>query len=175
VGRTAPFVAVRLLIDGNNLLHASDVFPSGSDRSTAAAQRALVEVLRRGMSAAEAAGAVIVFDGRPLRPLLSSDDQQEAGLQVLHPRKGEEADTLIESLLEAVAEPTRLVVVSSDHRLQRAARHVGATAVDSEVYWRQWKQRQRSPSEPAIDEKPVTPPAEEVQEWLDRFGPAGEK
>jgi predicted RNA-binding protein with PIN domain len=161
------------LIDGNNLLHASDVFPSGSDRSTAAAQRALVEVLRRGLSAAAAAAAVIVFDGRPLSGL---SGQPETGLQVLHPRKGEEADTLIESLLEVVAEPTRLVVVSSDHRLQRAARRIGATAVDSEVYWREWKARQRLSSDVvAEDEKPGTPPSEEVQEWLDWFGPAGDK
>jgi predicted RNA-binding protein with PIN domain len=160
------------LIDGNNLLHASDVFPSGRDRSTAAAQRELVKVLRRGLSAAEAATAVIVFDGRPLSGFA---EQSEAGLQVLHPRMGEDADTLIESLLEAVAEPSRLVVVSSDHRLQRAARRIGATAIDSEVYWREWKARQRLPEAANSDEKPETPPSEEVQEWLDRFGPTGDK
>lgn len=170
MGRTPPPVAVRLLIDGNNLLHASDVFPTGSDRSTAAAQRALVVELSRGMSASEAAGCVVVFDGRPLGNVDAADS---AGLKVLHPRKGHEADTLIESLLESAAEPTRLVMVSSDHRLQRAARHVGATAVDSEVYWREWKQR-RSAAE-TVDEKPASPPSEEVQEWLEKFGPAGDE
>jgi uncharacterized protein len=158
---------VRLLIDGNNLLHASDVFPSGNDRSTAAALQALVEVLVAGMTAAELSQTVIVCDG----PGVTVDAQ--TGLQVLHPRRGHDADEILEAQIEAATEPTRLVVVSSDHRVQRAARRVGATAIDSEVYWRQWKERGRQHTA-ANEEKPANPESSEVQEWLERFGKDGD-
>ena len=44
------------------------------------------------------------------------------GLTVRFAVRYEEADRLIEELIRADSAPRRLVVVSSDHRLQRAAR-----------------------------------------------------
>ena len=49
----------------------------------------------------------------------------------------EDADTVIERLVAADSAPKRLTVVSSDHRLQRAAHRRKATAVDSDVWFAQ--------------------------------------
>lgn len=159
---------MQLLIDGNNLLHASDVFPAGTDRSEYAAQQALVTALEAGLSKSEARQTVIVFDGRGAEERFPSD-----GIRVQHPRRGQEADDVIEQLLAQAAEPKRVLVVSSDHRVQRAARQVGASPIDSEVYWQQWKRaRQKSPASPGsdADDKPAIPGENEVEQWLKMFG-----
>ncbi len=161
---------MRLLIDGNNLLHASDIFPTGKDLSIAAAQQAFVAAILAAMTPAEAAATVIVFDG----PAAPSEALQASGLRVVHPRRGQDADEVMEGLLASPKEPSRLLVVSSDHRIQRAARQAGASYIDSEIYWRQWKQRQRAALNSGIDEEKPPLAGDDVQGWLDLFRQAGE-
>ena len=88
---------------------------------------------------------------------------------------------MLEDLIQAHTSPRRLTVVSSDHRVQRAARRRRARAVDSEV-WYQEVQRQhharaatssRSPPAPLASDKPTgaagTLSSSEVEYWLRRF------
>jgi predicted RNA-binding protein with PIN domain len=154
---------VKLLIDGNNLLHASDVFPHGGDRSPAAAQHALVAALSAAWSASERKSAIIVFDGSGGVSSTSSD-----GPQIYFPRRRQDADEVLEELLQAEREPQRLLVVSSDHRIQRAARQAGAKYLDSEDYWQRLRRVVASPSEETV-EKPESPSEAEVQKWLKSF------
>jgi predicted RNA-binding protein with PIN domain len=81
------------------------------------------------------------------------------------------ADDLLEELIAKNAEPKRLLVVSSDHRVQRAARQAGAEYIDSEVYWRQVRSRPAGANDrgETSADKPASPAAEEVADWLREF------
>ena len=57
------------------------------------------------------------------------------GMTVHFARRHSDADEMIEELLEECKAPKSLHVVSSDHRVQRAARQHGAGYVDSEQWF----------------------------------------
>jgi predicted RNA-binding protein with PIN domain len=81
------------------------------------------------------------------------------GLAVRFSRRGTSADELLEDLIAAESDPRNLLVVSSDHRVQRAARQRGASYTDSEPWYADLASSSsgRGPSPPASDEK-QTPP-----------------
>ena len=86
------------------------------------------------------------------------------------------ADELIEELIEAHSVPKSLLVVSSDHRLQRAARRRKAPFVDSDVWFADALRRRAASRRP---EPIVARPAgnlstEEIDYWLSEFGDVGE-
>ena len=86
------------------------------------------------------------------------------------------ADELIEELIEAHSVPKSLLVVSSDHRLQRAARRRKAPFVDSDVWFADALRRRAASRRPA---PVVARPAgnlstEEIDYWLSEFGDVGE-
>jgi hypothetical protein len=63
-----------------------------------------------------------------------------------------------------------MVVVSSDHRVQRAARRRRAQAVDSDVWFAELVRRRANPDAPAAPAKPNAPlSAVEIEYWLGRF------
>ncbi len=88
--------------------------------------------------------------------------------------RDEDADTVIEQLIAAESAPKRLTVVSSDHRLQRAAKRRRATAVDSDRWFTQLLRDRTSRSFPSASadipkpEGPLT--AGEISHWLGEFG-----
>ena len=98
---------------------------------------------------------------------------EHRGLTVRFARGYENADALIEELICAETAPRQLTVVSSDHRLHRAARRRRARAVDSDGWYAEILRRRldRRQSPPALPAKPHVPLSEaEVAAWLERFG-----
>ncbi len=98
------------------------------------------------------------------------------GLRVHFAPNPGDADELIEQLILADHSPRKLLVVSSDHRLQRAARRRRATAIDSDIWYaeivRHRVARQR-PTATAEGPKPAGPLSSgEVSYWLGKFGMA---
>ena len=95
------------------------------------------------------------------------------GLTVHFASRYEDADALIEELIRADSAPRRLTVVSSDHRIQRAARRRRAKAVDSDV-WHAEMLRLRQARQEAAETGPARPAVpllgEEVDAWLRQFG-----
>jgi predicted RNA-binding protein with PIN domain len=94
------------------------------------------------------------------------------GLTVHFAVDRESADELIEELIRADSAPRKLTVVSSDHRVQRAARRRRATAVDSD----QWhaalvrgRMARETPGEPSAKPSGALAP-HEVAFWLKVFG-----
>ena len=78
-----------------------------------------------------------------------------------------------DALIAADSAPRRLTVVSSDHRLQRAAHRRKATAIDSDKWFAQLMRdrQERHASQPAPNLKPEGPfSAGEVEYWLKQFG-----
>ncbi len=158
-----------LLIDGYNLLHASDIISASG--TLEASRQALLEFLAETLQPRELREATIVFDASDAPPGLPQL-LHHRGLTVRFAPRHEDADALIEQLIEDCLAPKFLTVVSSDHRLHRAARRRKAKAIDSEIWYSERVRLLRSRSaqaEPALA-KPSQPPSpEEVEFWLKEF------
>jgi predicted RNA-binding protein with PIN domain len=123
-----------LLIDGYNLLHASGVFPSAAGAPTLERARlALLDYLVESLPARELARTTIAFDAVSAPPGLARQIVHR-GLCAQFAERGHTADELLEELISAEPDPRHLLVVSSDHRVQRAARQRGAKYQDSEAW-----------------------------------------
>ncbi|MDZ4819381.1 MAG: NYN domain-containing protein [Planctomycetota bacterium] len=162
-----------LLIDGYNLLYASGILARGVGRtSLERARNALLNVLAESIPEAELAKTVIVFDAKEA-PWGLSRSTQHRGITIHFASHHEDADSLIEELILADSAPKRLTVVSSDHRLHRAANRRKARAVDSDRWFIElMRNRQQQPSANATEtRKPEGPYSPfEVDFWLKEFG-----
>jgi hypothetical protein len=163
-----------LLIDGYNLLHVSDIFAGeGAGTELHRSRLALLDFLATWIDERERNQTTIVFDAAGAPPGLPRTMTHE-GMTIHFARRHSDADEMIEELLEQYAAPRELVVVSSDHRVQRAARRRGATFIDSE----QWYSELRSARTPrtqndnareALGEKAAP---DEIAYWIDEFADA---
>lgn len=166
---------MRLIIDGYNLLNASSIFAGG--RLGASLQRsreALLEFLGKHLNERLRKATVVAFDATFAPPGLPSEEVFRAIL-IRFARRGQEADDLIEELIASEIDPRNLLVVSSDHRLQRAARQRGASFIDSETWYSQIVHAKvksaKSTSATTASEKPDDVGPAEVNRWLQEFGP----
>lgn len=159
-----------LLIDGYNLMHAagivgSGIGPGGLERS----RRALLNFVVESLDEQELARTIVVFDAAE-RPYGLADTFVHRGLRVRFASQHGDADELIEELILADSVPKRLVVVSSDHRLHRAARRRKAQAIDSDRWYAQMIARRaakRTPDPKVAPAKPAAPHFDsEVEYWL---------
>lgn len=161
------------IIDGYNLLHASGVFGRGrGPKALERSRMALLDFLIEYLDPDELSGTVIAFDAKDAPPGLPREFLHR-GLTVQYAARHEEADDLIEELIRAESAPRKLTVVSSDHRLHRAARRRKATAVDSEIWLDQIvaRRRERNRMDKAAGDEPEKPQTEnDVAAWLRRFG-----
>ena len=147
-----------LLIDGYNLLFASDIFPPDAAQPTLEnARQALLQFIAAAFAPAERKRTTIVFDAAAAPPGLPRTLSHEGMTILFSPRKGS-ADDVLEDLIEAEADPRNLIVVSSDHRIQRAARRRKATYIDSQD-WLAALRRQQS-EDSAADAPPSDTPIE---------------
>jgi predicted RNA-binding protein with PIN domain len=114
----------------------------------------------------------IVFDAAGAPPGLPKEMVFHE-MRILFAREFPQADALIEELIEVESAPRSLLVVSSDHRLHRAARRRGAKAIDSDVWHKSIRRRKHhGPRKRA--EKPILPQSEaEAAYWVERFREEG--
>jgi hypothetical protein len=81
-----------------------------------------------------------------------------------------DADALIEQLIAENHVPRSLLVVSSDHRIQRAARRRRAAFIDSDRWYSELWQRRLASQQVAQLDKPVTQlTAAEIEYWVEKF------
>jgi predicted RNA-binding protein with PIN domain len=157
-----------LIIDGYNLLHASGVF--GAERGSRGFEQSRVALLDLlcELLGDRATDTIVVFDaarapdGLPGRLV-------HRGIQVWFAREYPDADTLIEELVEDDTAPSHLVVVSSDRRLQVAARRRRAKAVSCEEWLADARADRRRRTQRAADEKPAAPSPADVEYWKKYF------
>lgn len=165
-----------LLIDGYNLLNVVGIVGTGrGPRWLEQARTALLNFLVESLDPADLPHAIVVFDAREAPPGLPRVTEHR-GLAIRFAPREEDADTLIEDLIRRESAPRRLTVVSSDHRLQRAAHRRRAKAIDSDVWYAELI-RQRQQRHVAVAQGPERPNvpllAEDVDYWVRQFG--GEK
>jgi uncharacterized protein len=162
-----------ILIDGYNLLYVTGIVgrgsgPGGLERS----RLALLNFLAASVDPRELPHTTVVFDAHDAPPGLPRIVKHQ-GITVRFAANQETADDLIAELIRVDSAPRRLVVVSSDHAVQRAARRRKAKAVDSEVWYPELI-RARQERVEASAEGPARPAvpllSEDVSYWLRQFG-----
>lgn len=166
---------MRLLIDGYNLLNASSIFAGGAP-TLQRSRQALLEFLGKALNERLRRATIVAFDATFAPPGLPSEETFRSIL-VRFARRGQEADDLIEELIAEAIDPRNLLVVSSDHRIQRAARQKGASFVDSETWYRQLaaakgksRSGKSSPTGEPAEEKPTQVSPTDASRWLQEFG-----
>ena len=172
--RTNSVATLYLIIDGYNLMHAAGIArrsygPGDLERCRTQLNRLLKDLLGRDAISR----ASVVYDAFD-----STSDanrsQDQGGLHVLFAPKGTDADTEIERLLNQHSSPKQVLVVSSDHRLHKAARRRKAACVDSEEFLAgvqtsaetNTRKPQRTPPEEIIS-RPAAD--KELQAWAEKL------
>ncbi len=166
---------VKYVIDGYNLMHASPLIQNGKGPKWLEKQRfRLLSSLASLIPAADRTATVVVFDARESPSGLPAEYFFE-GIVVRFARDHDEADDLIEELIEAHTKTSSLTVVSSDLRLQRAARRRNAAFCDSRVWFDQFQDALRqktvetqSPNPEFIKDVKLDDSA--VAQWLNEMG-----
>ncbi|MFV0446456.1 MAG: NYN domain-containing protein [Planctomycetaceae bacterium] len=167
-----------LLIDGYNLMHAAGFARDQyGPRGLQTQRERFVRWLWKRIPPRLRVKTIVVFDAGQSDGRFVQQESFE-DLRLLYSPQGSEADDLIEELIELHSSPKQLQVISSDHRLHKAARKRRATALDSEAFVglmlrliREAQERQRQIEE---ESKPTGELAEETEEWLRVFAEADE-
>ena len=153
-----------VIIDGHNLLWAirkvSEDFEPISDVQ-------LCRILGRYLELSNESGEII-FDG--IGPLDKSLFDNINRLEVIFAGRDSDADTIIEDKIRQSTSPRRLIVVSSDRRVRKAARARRVTSARSEAFWgKVCKQlnRKKAFKEPPAKRDGLS--ESETEEWLRFF------
>lgn len=166
-----------VIIDGYNLLYAEGIY--GVDNPTGTledARDALIDWILDTLPSDTVKRTILTFDAKNPPPNLPRQFNH-SGLTVHFAAEFEEADDLIGEYIEAHTSPSQLTVVSSDHRVQRMAHRRDATAVDSNVWFRQMTRSafDRSRSDRIDTSKPNVPlNSYDVGKWIKVFGLEGD-
>jgi uncharacterized protein len=163
-----------VLIDGYNVLHAAGLarrsYGPGEFERT---RRRLLKLLAGQLLPHERQRTTVVFDA-PEHSLGPSPPTLIHGIRVIFAGGEGDADDLIERLIQSNTAPRRLHVVSSDRRIQRAARRRRAKFFSSEEFLDRILRR-RGPderarlAEPPEKQQGLTAPGE-IEAWMQAFG-----
>ena len=138
---------MKILIDGYNLIFECGLHGRRINAESLARARELMLIrIRDAFSPSEQAQIVVVFDAKKL-PLSNQQEQECSGaVKVLYSIEFEDADEMIESLIAGHSAPKQLLIVSSDHRLQRAAQKRRAQFIDTGDWFDQITHRSQGPA-----------------------------
>jgi len=148
---------VFLLIDGYNLLYAAGLGQADyAPGELLRARRRLLRYLVRRLRSHELRRTTVVFDARH-PPEGFPHTSMLCGMRVLFATPDGDADAVIEDLIDRHSAPRRLTLVSSDHRLQQAARRRRAAFLDSDVFVDDLERRAATAADEADTEEAVDP------------------
>ena len=182
--------SLRLLIDGYNVI--APVAPPSRDgvRWLQRERQRLVDRLIQHLDDAVRRRTCVVFDAAD-PPTDRESEYVQGGLLVKFAVGYREADDLIEEIIACHSAAKNLAVVSSDHRVQAAARRRGATTFESQDWLDRLLDgkvvlaaRRRGGARKgtrhggagegtrkAAPQKPIVPgDSDEVEKWMDEFG-----
>ncbi len=151
---------MRLLIDAYNVLHLAHRLP---DHLSVLNTTDLCALL----SQANLGPAAVVCDGAP-----KPDEHPhafEGPVRMIHAGKGNDADSLIETMLAEDPAARDLTVVSNDRRIQAAAKRKKANLLSSQDFL---KTLADALNRPRPDPRPVDPALGDSEHWLEKFGMA---
>ncbi|MEE2908337.1 MAG: NYN domain-containing protein [Planctomycetota bacterium] len=152
---------MRLLVDTFNVLHVTGVLPPGLAGPDVAGLAALVASSRWAD-----AHVALVCDGAPPG---GNPQKMPSKTRVIYSGKIE-ADEVLERLIADSSAPSRLLVVSSDRRVRRAARRRGAKDLDATTFLRVLlEDRRQVRGQPGEIHRPATLRPGEVETWRSEF------
>jgi predicted RNA-binding protein with PIN domain len=163
-----------LIIDGYNLLHVTGIIgdSSGPGGTFQRSREGLLNLLASSIPATELSQTTIVFDAADAPPGLPRTTTHR-GMTVRYASDYRDADALIEQLIEDHHVPRSLLVVSSDHRIQRVARRRRASFIDSDRWYSELWQKRFAAEQAAGNaqfDKPMSQlSAAEVEYWVTKF------
>lgn len=165
-----------LIIDGYNLMHAWGLArrrygPGDLERLR---ERFLHQLANR-LTEEERTRTTVVFDAGTEAPLDVPTEQTYQAIRIVFARREHEADARIEQIVKEHSAPKQIRVVSSDRRLQTAARRRKGRFVTSEQFLLELEKSPPSSTAPEIsDELKAKSTGElteaEIDEWLELFG-----
>ncbi len=165
-----------LIIDGYNLMHAWGLARNryGPGDLQRLRERFLNE-LAGGLTAEERSRTTIVFDAGDEAPKDQATSQCYETMRIVFALKEEDADARIEQLVSEHSAPRQIRVVSSDRRLQTAARKRRGQFVTSEQFFSERKRAGNRPDTPPLSRDLETKSTgelteAELAEWLEIFG-----
>lgn len=172
-----------ILIDGYNLIYALGILPVSGPRRAfpdgklEEGRTALLKLLTNDLSEAQRRRTTVVFDA-PESLKMGCDSFRHRGIQVLFARNFDTADDLIIEMILAQKREADWVVVSSDRRIQNAARRKRMKYFDSADWFydamtEPYPTKAESNSKPQEkkEEKPTNSMSpEELSYWLNYFG-----
>jgi predicted RNA-binding protein with PIN domain len=153
------------IIDGHNLLHTicklDELFEPVTD----------IQMCRIINSFLKLTGqkGELVFDGTGPRDKNAFDNF--SNLEVFFSNIGTDADSIIEDKIKADTAPKRLLIVSSDRRLRKAAHARKAASIKSDEFWvflDKELNKKRPKKEPGGKRQGLS--EGETQKWLEIFG-----
>ena len=153
------------IIDGHNLLHAIIKI---DETAGALTDIQLCRIIDYYLHLTGQKGE-LVFDGTGPKDKDSFD--QLNNLEVFFAGIRSDADTVIEDKIKADSAPKRLVIVSSDRRVKKAARAKKAEAIKSEDFWinlTKQLNKKRPVREPDAKRQGLS--ESETKKWLEIFG-----
>lgn len=162
------------IIDGYNLLHAAGLARARYGPGDLKRQRhRLLVRLTSEMLPEERIRCTVVFDAIEA-PTGLERRFWHGEIHVMFAEPGHEADELIEALIASHASARQLLVVSSDHRLQKAAKQRRADSLDSEAFLERLKARAKiaaavSPGANMSDSGRKRQ-VDDVRYWMEEFG-----
>lgn len=123
---------MKVLIDGYNLvfecgLHGKRV----NADSLAKGRQKLLRSIVNAVAPHQLPGFTVVFDAQKQLVSGQREQSQFEQIRVLYSINHADADEMIEHLIRQHSAPKQLTVVSSDHRIQKAARRRKARSMDS--------------------------------------------
>ena len=152
---------MRLLIDTFNVLHVTGVLPPGLAGPGVAGLAALIQHSRWAETP-----VALVCDGMPPP---KGPPRLPSGIRTIYSRQIE-ADDVLERLIADSSAPARLLVISSDRRVRRAAKKRGARELGSEEFLRLLlEDRDRSRQKPSGTSRPANLRPGEVDSWKNEF------
>jgi predicted RNA-binding protein with PIN domain len=164
---------MRTIIDGYNVMFAAGLMGGrlGPERFRKVRQRFLNE-LAAWLDPVDAHMTTVVFDANDSPDHIPATTRHK-GITVLFAVDEDSADERIEDLILKDSSPRTLTVVSSDHRIQRAASRKKAKVVSADEFLTMLdsrKERKRQ-SSPVLKPQPLpeVPSAEEAAFWLEEF------
>ncbi len=127
----------RTVIDGYNLIFQCGL--EGKRRDSLALEKArqrAVQTISKWLGQ-QRLHTAIVFDASRLPIKEDHKVSEQDGLTIIYAVDFEDADSMIEEIIRTHSNPKQLVVVSSDHRLHKAALRRKSTPIDSDVWYDQ--------------------------------------
>jgi predicted RNA-binding protein with PIN domain len=145
---------MRYLVDGYNVIFSNAAAPTSP-------QEGRQWLIRRLIPVSDRHEVVVVFDA-PAQPHFSRHHLGK--LEIVFTANGESADAYIAILLEQRERASETMVVTSDRRLQRRCRELGAGFMVPATFWKKAKGKII-----CAETKPESVPQVEIERWFKIF------